>query len=80
MTIGVMRMAFYTPRCSLTLLMLCFRYPSMCDHRVLRGSSLTAQFPLGPAQAPFAKGHLDNDRVTTVIDPGVLRAFLIPLP
>lgn len=48
--------------------------------RVLRGSSLTAQFLLGPAQVPFAKGHLDNGGFATVIDPGVLRAFLIPLP
>lgn len=80
MTIGVMGMAFSTSRCSLALLMLCFRCPSTCDHRVLRGSPLTAQFPLGPAQAPFAKGHLDNGGVATVIDPGVLRVFLIPLP
>lgn len=41
---------------------------------------LTAQFPLGPAQAPFAKGHLDNGGVATVIDPGFVRVFLIPLP
>lgn len=54
--------------------------PSTCDHRVLRGSPLTAQFPLGPAQAPFAKGHLDNGGVATVIDPGFVRVFLIPLP